>query len=153
MIRTAALALALLVAAPAVAQTPNPAQANVNLIRVRYIVTDVTSTAAFFRDNLGFKLDMQAGPTFAALSRGGVQLLLSPAVGPGGASRPMPDGRKPEPGGWNRLVVYTTDLKGDVERLRQAGVRFRSDIIVGLGGSEAIFDDPSGNAVELFQPG
>jgi catechol 2,3-dioxygenase-like lactoylglutathione lyase family enzyme len=153
MIRTAALALALLAAAPAMAQAPNPAQANVNLIRVRYIVTDVPATAAFFKDNLGFKLDMTAGPSFAALSRGGVQLLLSPTRGPGGASRAMPDGRKPEPGGWNRLVVYTTDLKGDVERLRKAGVRFRSDIIVGLGGSEAIFDDPSGNPVELFQPG
>ena len=89
---------------------------------------------------------------FAALSRGNLQLLLSPMNGPGGASRPMPDGARPAPGGWNRIVLNTTDLKGDVERLRKQGVRFRNDIVVGLGGSEILLEDPSGNPVELFQP-
>ena len=121
-------------------------------VRVRYMVNDVAASVAFYKDNLGFKLDLQSGPYFAALSRGGVQLLLSPTKGPGGASQPMPDGQRPTPGGWNRIVIYTTDLKGDVERLRKAGVRFRNDIVVGLGGNEILLDDPSGNSVELFQP-
>jgi catechol 2,3-dioxygenase-like lactoylglutathione lyase family enzyme len=156
MIRTTALALALalLAVAPAAqAQPANPALANVAQLRMRYIVNDVPSSVAFYSGNLGFKVDMAAGPTFAALSRGGLQLLLSPVKGPGGASQPMPDGRRPEAGGWNRIVLYTADLKGDVARLKTAGVHFRGDIIVGLGGSEVLIDDPSGNPVELFQPG
>jgi catechol 2,3-dioxygenase-like lactoylglutathione lyase family enzyme len=107
---------------------------------------------AFYKENLGFRLDVQSGPYFAALSRGGVQLLLSPTKGPGGASQPMPDGQKPGPGGWNRLVLNTADLKADVDRLRKAGVHFRNEIVIGLGGNEILIDDPSGNAVELFQP-
>jgi len=147
---TLAVALAIIAAGGASAQSP--ATANPGLVRLRYMVDDVAASVAFYRNTLGFKLDMQSGPYFAALSRGGVQLLLSPVNGPGGASRPMPDGRKPTPGGWNRVVLYTADLKGEVARLRQAGVRFRGDIVVGLGGDEILLDDPSGNAVELFQP-
>lgn len=121
-------------------------------VRVRYMVDDVSTSVAFYTARLGFKLDMQSGPYFAALSRGGVQLLISPTKGPGGASQPMPTGQRPAPGGWNRIVIYTADLQSDVERLRKAGVRFRNDVVVGLGGNEILLDDPSGNAVELFQP-
>jgi catechol 2,3-dioxygenase-like lactoylglutathione lyase family enzyme len=121
-------------------------------VRVRYIVTDVADTVAFYTGKLGFKLDLQSGPYFAAISRGGVQLLVSPVKGPGGASQPMPNGERPAPGGWNRLVIYTPDLQADVDRLRKQGVHFRNEIVVGLGGNEILLDDPSGNAVELFQP-
>jgi catechol 2,3-dioxygenase-like lactoylglutathione lyase family enzyme len=120
-------------------------------VRVRYIVHDVATSVAFYT-KLGFRLDVQSGPFFAALSRSGVQLLLSPTKGPGGASQPMPNGDRPAPGGWNRLVLDTQDLKGDVARLRQAGVHFRNDVVIGLGGDEILLDDPSGNVVELFQP-
>ncbi len=122
------------------------------LVRVRYIVDDVPATVAFYTGKLGFKLDFQSGSYFAALSRGGVQLLVSPRNGPGGASQPMPNGERPAPGGWNRLVLNTPDLPGEVDRLRKAGVRFRNDIVYGLGGNEILLDDPSGNVVELFQP-
>jgi catechol 2,3-dioxygenase-like lactoylglutathione lyase family enzyme len=154
MIRTTAIAmaLALLAAAPA-AQAQNAALANPGQVRVRYMVKDVASSVAFYTGQLGFKLDMQSGPYFAALSRGGVQLLLSPVNGPGGASRPMPNGDKPAPGGWSRLVIYVPDLKGEVDRLKRAGVPFRNDIVIGLGGNEILLEDPSGNPVELFQPG
>jgi catechol 2,3-dioxygenase-like lactoylglutathione lyase family enzyme len=150
--RTASLGLALALmagAAAADAQAINPATPGV---RVRYMVNDVGDTVAFYSKNLGFKVDMQSGPFFAALSKDGVQLLVSPVKGPGGASQPMPNGERPAPGGWNRLVIYTADLKGDVDRLRKAGVRFRNDIVVGLGGNEILVEDPSGNVVELFQP-
>jgi catechol 2,3-dioxygenase-like lactoylglutathione lyase family enzyme len=116
------------------------------------MVNDVPASVAFYKDTLGFRLDLQSGPYFAALSRGGVQLLLSPTKGPGGASQPMPSGERPAPGGWNRLVLNTPDLKADVARLRTAGVHFRNTIVVGLGGNEILIDDPSGNVVELFQP-
>jgi predicted enzyme related to lactoylglutathione lyase len=122
-------------------------------IRVRYMVNDVGAAAAFYTGNLGFKLDLQSGPYFAALSRGDLQLLLSPTKGPGGASQPMPGGERPAPGGWTRIVLNVTDLQGEVDRLTKAGVHFRSPIISGLGGKEVLLDDPSGNPVELFQPG
>lgn len=137
------------------AQTANaqPAMAsNTPQVRIRYMVNDVTASVDFYTNNLGFKLDGQSGPYFAALSRSGVQLLISPIKGLGGASRAMPNGDKPVPGGWNRMVHNTPDLPGDLHRLRKAGVHFRSNVIYGLGGNEAILDDPSGNAVELFQP-
>jgi catechol 2,3-dioxygenase-like lactoylglutathione lyase family enzyme len=108
---------------------------------------------AFYTDKLGFRIDAQSGPYFAALSRGGVQLLLSPTTGPGGASQAMPNGEKPTPGGgWARMVLDTKDLQADVDRLRKDGVRFRNEIIVGLGGNQILLDDPSGNVIELFQP-
>jgi catechol 2,3-dioxygenase-like lactoylglutathione lyase family enzyme len=144
--------LALMIALGAQAANAQTAGPERPVVRVRYIVADVPDAVAFYTQKLGFTLDGQAGTAFAALSRGGVQLLLSPTTGPGGASQPMPDGRRPEPGGWNRLVLDTPDLKADVARLRQAGVHFRNEIVVGLGGDEILLDDPSGNAVELFQP-
>ena len=154
MSRTGAIVLALMLFAGAqTASAQNAATAKPELVRVRYMVDDVSATVAFYTGKLGFKLDMQSGPYFAALSRGGVQLLISPTKGPGGASRPMPNGDRPVPGGWNRLVIYTQDLKGDVDRLRREGVRFRNEIVVGLGGDEILLEDPSGNPVELFQPG
>jgi glyoxylase I family protein len=149
------LALMLFVGAPSVSaqNAPNTTPAsNSTLVRVRYIVKDVPIAVEFYTGKLGFKVDAQSGPFFAALSRGGVQLLLSPTTGPGGASQPMPNGDRPAPGGWNRIVLDTPDLQGDVDRLRKAGVRFRNDIIVGLGGNQVLLDDPSGNVVELFQP-
>jgi catechol 2,3-dioxygenase-like lactoylglutathione lyase family enzyme len=147
----AVLAMAIIAGgSPVTAQQVN--STDPTLVRFRYIVNDVPAAAAFYRDQLGFTLDVQSGPYFAALSRGGVQLLLSPVTGPGGASQLMPDGTKPAPGGWARLVVNTPDLEADVARLRKAGVHFRNDIIVGLGGNQILLDDPSGNVVELFQP-
>ncbi len=129
------------------AETSDP-----ELVRVRYVVNDVSASVAFYTTKLGFRLDGQAGPYFAALSRGGVQLLLSPTRGPGGASQPMPNGDRPAPGGWNRIVINTPDLQGEVDRLRKAGVHFRNDVVHGPGGNEILLDDPSENAVELFQP-
>ena len=134
------------------AQAQNAATVKPDQVRIRYMVNDVSATVAFYTTRLGFRLDMRSGPFFAALSRGGVQLLISPVKGPGGASQPMPNGDRPTPGGWNRLVLYTSDLKGDIDRLRTAGVHFRNEVVIGLGGDEILFDDPSGNAVELFQP-
>jgi catechol 2,3-dioxygenase-like lactoylglutathione lyase family enzyme len=144
-----ALALLLLVGArPASAQDAmanHPAS-----VRIRYIVDDVSASVEFY-EKLGFRLDGQSGSYFAALSRDGVQLLLSPTKGPGGASQAMPNGDKPAPGGWNRMVLDTLDLQGDVDRLRKAGVQFRNTIVTGLGGNQILLDDPSGNVVELFQ--
>ena len=122
-------------------------------IRVRYIVTDVQAAVGFYTKELGFRVLMQSGPVFAILSRGNLQLLLSPTHGPGGASQPMPNGDRPVPGGWNRLVIYTKDVKGDYERLKLDGAHLRSEPIAGPGGTEVLVDDPSGNPVELFQPG
>ncbi|HEX5008367.1 MAG TPA: VOC family protein [Hyphomonadaceae bacterium] len=147
-----AVALVLLAVTPgAVAQ--NAENRSSAMVRVRYIVNDVPASVAFYTGKLGFRLDAQSGAFFAALSRGGVQLLLSPVTGPGGASQAMPNGDKPAPGGgWARMVLDTPDLKGDVARLRKDGVHFRNDIIVGLGGDQILLDDPSGNLIELFQP-
>ena len=146
------LALAVLAGAPmASAQEAGAQEAGAPPVRVRYIVRDVQESVEFY-SRLGFKVDAQSGAFFAALSRGGVQLLLSPVTGPGGASQPMPNGDRPAPGGWNRIVLDTPDLKADVDRLRSEGVRFRSEIITGLGGNQILLDDPSGNVVELFQP-
>ncbi len=144
------LALAFLGGAPlAGAQTT---EAGSMAVRVRYIVNDVPAAVAFYTGQLGFKLDVRSGPYFAALSREGVQLLLSPVTGPGGASQAMPNGDTPAPGqGWSRMVLDTPDLAGDVDRLRKAGVKFRNEIVVGLGGNQILLDDPSGNVVELFQ--
>jgi catechol 2,3-dioxygenase-like lactoylglutathione lyase family enzyme len=148
MTRPAALALALILAAgPGSVRAQAPAQ-----VRIRYIVNDVAPAVAFYRDRLGFKLEMQSGPYFAAPSRGGVQLLLSPPKGIGGASQPMPNGERPAPGGWNRMVIYVSGLQGEVADLRKAGVHFRNAIVNGPGGSEILLEDPSGNPVELFQP-
>jgi catechol 2,3-dioxygenase-like lactoylglutathione lyase family enzyme len=117
---------------------------------VRYIVHDVEQAVAFYRDSLGFRLQQQFGPNMAILLRDGLTLWVA---GPGAsASRPMPDGRKPEPGGWNRFVLQVDDLEALVADLRGRGVRFRNDIVIGPGGKQILCEDPSGNVVELFQP-
>lgn len=121
-------------------------------VSVRYMIDDVPAAVAFYTTHLGFQLDVDASPAFAAVSRGGVRLLLS---GDGSSGkRPLADGRRPEPGGWNRIHLQVADLEAEVARLRAAGVPFRTDEIVrGPGGAQILVDDPSGNPVELFQPG
>lgn len=119
---------------------------------VRYIVDDVEEAMAFYTDHLGFDVVKHPAPGFARLSRGGLHLLLNARSGPGGAAQPMPDGRAPEPGGWNRIQLEYSDLAGEVATLRAAGVRFRGEIVTGRGGDQILVDDPSGNPVELFQP-
>jgi catechol 2,3-dioxygenase-like lactoylglutathione lyase family enzyme len=121
-------------------------------ISVRYIVHDVDAAIAFYCQQLGFQEVMHPAPTFAMLSRGELRLVLSaPGGGPGGG-QVMPDGRMPEPGGWNRFSIEVDDLAGTVEALREAGVHFRNDIVTGVGGKQILLDDPSGNPVELFEP-
>jgi catechol 2,3-dioxygenase-like lactoylglutathione lyase family enzyme len=121
-------------------------------VSVRYTVHDVDAAIAFYRENLGFTEVMHPAPAFAMLSRGELRLVLSaPGGGPGGGQQ-MPDGTLPEPGGWNRFAIEVTDLDSMVKRLRGDGVRFRSEIITGVGGRQIIADDPSGNPVELFEP-
>lgn len=121
-------------------------------VTVRYIVNDVDAAIAFYRDNLGFREVMHPAPPFAMLSRGDLRLLLSAPSSMGGGGQSMPDGRKPEPGGWNRISLEVSNLPDHVERLRAAGVRFRNDIVNGVGGRQILLDDPSGNPVELFEP-
>jgi catechol 2,3-dioxygenase-like lactoylglutathione lyase family enzyme len=121
-------------------------------VQVRYIVNDVDAAIAFYTKQLDFKLDMHPAPPFAMLSRGDLRLVLSAPNPSGGGGQSMPDGTKPHPGGWNRFAVEVDDLASTVDRLRKAGVHFRSDIINGVGGKQIIADDPSGNPVELFQP-
>ncbi len=119
-------------------------------VNVRYMVDDVDESIAFYTTHLGFSLLSSQAPAFAEVVRGDLRLLLS---GPqSSAGRPMPDGRQPGPGGWNRLHFVVDDLAAEVERLRAAGVGFRNDIIKGPGGSQIVLDDPSGNPIELFQP-
>lgn len=122
-----------------------------NALMVRYIVIDVDAAIGFYTQHLGFRLSAQSGPYFAILVRENLQLVLSPPKGPGGGSQPMPDGRRPEPGGWNRIIVQSSNLDGDVEVLRRAGVKFRNDIVAGPGGRQILLEDPSGNPVELFE--
>jgi len=123
-----------------------------NALMVRYIVNDVDAAIAFYTRHLGFSVTAQSGPHFAILARENLQLVLSPPKGPGGGSQPMPDGRRPEPGGWNRMIVRSSNLEGDVQALRKAEVRFRNDIVAGPGGRQILLEDPSGNPVELFEP-
>jgi catechol 2,3-dioxygenase-like lactoylglutathione lyase family enzyme len=119
-------------------------------VNVRYMVDDVDAAVAFYTAQLGFKLISKTLPAFADVALGDLRLLLS---GPASsAGRPMPDGRRPAPGGWNRIHLIVEDLPSQVEQLRNAGVRFRSDIITGPGGAQIVLDDPSGNPIELFQP-
>ena len=120
---------------------------------VRYLVDDVASAVAFYRDLLGFTVAMDFSPGFAAVELDGSTLYLNGVGGPGGASQPMPDGSVPGPGGWNRIQLVVDDLDGEARRLRELGARFRNEIVVGRGGSQVLMDDPSGNPVELFQPG
>lgn len=121
-----------------------------DFVSVRYIVRDVAESIAFYTGQLGFALQHDARPAFAAVTRGGLRLLLS---GPGSSgARPMPDGRQTVPGGWNRILLLTDDLAGEVARLKAAGVPFRNEILKGVGGSQVLLEDPSSNPIELFQP-
>jgi catechol 2,3-dioxygenase-like lactoylglutathione lyase family enzyme len=121
-------------------------------VSVRYIVDDVDAAIAFYTERLGFREVMHPAPTFAMLSRGELRLLLSQPSGAGGGGQAMPDGTRPEPGGWNRFSLEVDDLAATVEKLRAAGVRFRNEIVIGVGGKQILLEDPSGNPVELFEP-
>jgi catechol 2,3-dioxygenase-like lactoylglutathione lyase family enzyme len=117
----------------------------------RYLVDDVDEAVAFYTGHLGFALEQQMGPAFAIVSRDRLSLWLS---GPkSSAARAMPDGRRPEPGGWNRIVVEVDDLEATVAELKQAGLSFRNEVVTGPGGQQILLEDPAGNVVELFQPG
>jgi catechol 2,3-dioxygenase-like lactoylglutathione lyase family enzyme len=124
-------------------------------VSVRYIVDDVDDAIAFYCGRLDFQEVMHPAPTFAMLSRGNLRLALSAPSGAGGAGgggQAMPDGTLPQPGGWNRFSLEVPDLAAAVETLRAAGVRFRNDIVTGVGGKQVLIEDPSGNPVELFEP-
>jgi catechol 2,3-dioxygenase-like lactoylglutathione lyase family enzyme len=121
-------------------------------VQVRYIVHDVDAAIAFYTQHLGFKVDMHPAPPFAMLSRGDLRLVLSAPNPMGGGGQSMPDGTKPQPGGWNRFAIEVKDLAAMVETLRSTGAHFRNTIVTGVGGKQIIVDDPSGNPVELFEP-
>jgi catechol 2,3-dioxygenase-like lactoylglutathione lyase family enzyme len=121
-----------------------------DLVSVRYMVDDVDAAVAFYTDHFDFTLRSSAAPAFADVVRGRLRLLLA---GPkSSAGRPMPDGRIPTPGGWNRIHLIVADIGAEVERLRAAGLTFRNDIVRGPGGQQILVEDPSGNPIELFQP-
>jgi len=121
-----------------------------NTVSVRYMVDDVDAAVAFYTTHFDFSVISNAAPAFADVIRGNLRLLLS---GPGSsAGRPMPDGRQPVPGGWNRIHLIVADLAAEVARLQAAGLPFRNEIVTGPGGSQILVDDPSGNPIELFQP-
>ena len=119
-------------------------------VSVRYMVVDVEQAVDFYTTHFGFERGHNASPAFAEVNKGNLRLLLA---GPtSSAGRPMPDGRKPEPGGWNRIHFVVEDIDAEVERLRAAGVGFRNDIVSGPGGRQILVDDPSGNPIEIFEP-
>jgi catechol 2,3-dioxygenase-like lactoylglutathione lyase family enzyme len=119
-------------------------------VNVRYMVDDVKAAVAFYTAHLGFALQADMAPAFASVTRGELRLLLS---GPtSSAGRPMPDGRRPEAGGWNRVQLIVDDIAAEAARLRAAGVKFRNDIVSGPGGKQIVLDDPAGNPIEIFQP-
>jgi catechol 2,3-dioxygenase-like lactoylglutathione lyase family enzyme len=121
-----------------------------DLVSVRYMVDDVDRAIDFYTQQFGFTVRTHPGPAFADVVRGHLRVLLS---GPqSSAGRPMPDGRTPEPGGWNRLHFVVDNLAAEVERLRSAGVHFRNDVVTGPGGQQILLEDPAGNPIELFQP-
>jgi catechol 2,3-dioxygenase-like lactoylglutathione lyase family enzyme len=120
------------------------------MVNVRYMVDDVQAAVDFYTGHFGFAVRFTAAPAFADVSRGSLRLLLA---GPeSSAGRPMPDGRKPGPGGWNRIHFIVDDIEAEVARLRAEGVSFRNEIVTGPGGKQILAEDPSGNVVELFQP-
>jgi catechol 2,3-dioxygenase-like lactoylglutathione lyase family enzyme len=120
------------------------------IVNVRYMVEDVDQSIAFYTKLLGFEILTNFAPAFADVQRGNLRLLLS---GPtSSAGRPMPDGAKPGPGGWNRIHLLVDDIEAEVAQLRDAGADFRNDIVTGPGGKQILLEDPSGNVVEIFQP-
>jgi catechol 2,3-dioxygenase-like lactoylglutathione lyase family enzyme len=123
---------------------------NGSVVHVRYMVDDVEAAVDFYTTHFGFTLNTRFLPAFADVQRGNLRLLLS---GPrSSAGRPMPDGRVPAPGGWNRIHLIVSDIDAEVARLRAAGLVFRNDIVTGPGGRQILVDDPAGNPIELFQP-
>jgi catechol 2,3-dioxygenase-like lactoylglutathione lyase family enzyme len=121
-------------------------------VSVRYIVTDIEAAIGFYTRHLGFSVQIHPNDMFAMLNRGDLRLVLSvPGGGPGGG-QVMPDGRLPEPGGWNRFMVEVPDLDATVAELRHDGIRFRNNVVTGFGGKQILAEDPSGNPVELFEP-
>ena len=123
---------------------------DIDTAHVRYMVDDVGAAVTFYTTHLGFSVLTNYGPAFADVKRGNLRLLLSGRTS--SAGRPMPDGRQPGPGGWNRIHLLVDDIDAEVDRLRGAGVSFRSDVVTGPGGKQIVLDDPSGNPIELFQP-
>ena len=121
-------------------------------VTVRYIVKDVPESVDFYTKHLGFTIALDARPAFAVVGHGPLRLALSGMGGRGGGAQPMPDGRKPESGGWNRFQIVVSDLASEVTRLRAAGAKFRNEVVKGNGGLQILLDDPSGNPIELFQP-
>jgi catechol 2,3-dioxygenase-like lactoylglutathione lyase family enzyme len=121
-------------------------------VQVRYIVHDIDSAIAFYTDQLGFRLDMHPAPAFAMLSRGDLRLVLSVPNPSAGGGQWLKDGTQPAPGGWNRFAIEVGNLEGTVAKLKQAGARFRNEIVHGVGGKQVILEDPSGNPIELFEP-
>jgi len=122
-----------------------------SIVNVRYMIDDVDAAVVFYTKHLGFTLEQDSAPAFASVTRGNLRLLLSGEKSSGG--RPMKDGTKPVPGGWDRISLWVPDLESEAARLRAAGVKFRrDDIVSGPGGSQIWIQDPSGNLVELFQP-
>ena len=119
-------------------------------VNVRYMVIDVQQSVDWYTAHLGFEEISNAAPAFADVKRGALRLLLSGEKS--SAGRPMPDGRRPEPGGWNRFELVVADLAAEADRLRSRGLKFRNDIVTGPGGSQILLEDPSGNVIELFQP-
>jgi catechol 2,3-dioxygenase-like lactoylglutathione lyase family enzyme len=120
------------------------------IVNVRYLVDDVAAALEFYTSHLGFTVRTSSAPAFADVTRGNLRLLLS---GPqSSAGRPMSDGERPSPGGWNRIHLITDDIDGEIARLRGEGVPFRNDVVSGPGGRQVLIQDPSGNLVELFQP-
>jgi catechol 2,3-dioxygenase-like lactoylglutathione lyase family enzyme len=121
-------------------------------VSVRYIVDDVDAAIAFYTRHLAFEVGFHPAPGFAILTRDDLRLLINSPGGGGGAAQAVPDGRMPAPGGWNRIQLEVDDLVGEVESLRNSGVRFRNEIISGRGGKQILLEDPSGNPIELFEP-
>lgn len=121
-------------------------------VQIRYIVNDVDAAITFYTELLGFKLEMHPAPPFAMLSRGVLRLVLSAPNPSGGGGQSMPDGTQQNPGGWNRFAIEVNDIEQKVETLKKAGVSFRNNIVVGVGGKQIIVEDPSGNPIELFEP-
>jgi catechol 2,3-dioxygenase-like lactoylglutathione lyase family enzyme len=121
-------------------------------VSVRYIVYDVEAAIGFYTGHLGFSVQIHPNDMFAMLNRGDLRLVLSVPGAPAGGGQAMPDGTLPQPGGWNRFAVEVPDLDATVAELRRDGVRFRNDVVTGVGGKQIIAEDPSGNPVELFEP-
>ena len=151
-LRVSVLSIALIGALQLAARAQTKEEPTMDKVRVRYMVNELDPAVRFYTDFLGFQVERESKPNFAMLERGNLELVLSTPFGPGGAAKPMSDGRKAEPGGWIRIILNVDNLHAEVARLREAHLHFRNDIVRGPGGSEILLDDPSGNPIELFQP-